>query len=265
MLKWTKRGILAVTIVGVLGFVVLGTDFPGYVTSAFGSVKDCVKNNVPVELEIQRGRDLLKKLRPEIRDDVRQLARDEVEIERLQRDIERHEKSVDKERRRLTALRGRLDTQKVSYVIAGRTFSRDRMLTEVDRSRERLEDAGQILTSKRKDLDSRRGLLSSNSEQVRKKRHLREQLAAKIDALESEHARLKSHAEGTGTIIDDSTLSKVQSLIGELEERLEVTRKVLEHDAHFPEDIPIEDEVDEGKILERVDDYLAERSDSTRL
>ena len=265
MWKWTKRGILAATITGVCGFVLFGTQFPGYLTSAFGSVKDRVKSSVPVELEIQRGRDLVKKLRPEIRDDVRRLARVEVELGRLERDIERHDSSVDKERRRLTALRGKLDTQQVSYVVAGHSFSRERMLTEVDRCRERLEDAERVLDSKRKDLESRRGLLLANSEKVRKKRHLREQLAARLDALESEHSRLEAHTEGSGADIDDSTLSKVQGLIGELEERLEVTRKVLEHEAHFPEDIPIDEEIDESTILERVDEYLAGSTDTARL
>ena len=261
--KWTKRGLIVTALAGVAGFALLGTEFPSYISSACGVVSDQVKDNVPVELEIKRGRDLLAKLGPEIRNDVRQLANDEVEVDRLRRDVDRHAKSVSSERAQLAKIRNLLSQDKTSYVVAGRNFSRERMLTELERSHGRVEDAEEVLVSKRRHLDARQDALAANINKVATKRKLRAQLAAKIDALESEYSRLQAEVEGSGSEIDTSRVAQIQGLIGDLEKRLEVTRKVLEHEARFPEAIPLDEIVDEKSILEKVDNYLEGKDTST--
>jgi len=259
--KWTKRGLLVATATGVLGFVVLGTQFPSYVTSACGFVSDQVKENVPVELEIKRGRDLLAKLGPEIRKDVKQLAYDEVEVDRLARAVDAHDARVGKERAKLAKVRSLLDTEKTSYIsISGREFSRQEVLVELERSHQRLQDAEEVLTSKKRHLDARRAALAANIKKLSTKRKLKDQLAAKIDTLESEHSRLKAEVEGSGSSIDTSSVAQVQNLIGDLEKRLEVTRKVMEHEARFPEGLPLDEIVDEKSVLDKIDSYLEDKT-----
>ena len=82
-----KRMILSGAAVSALGMFFLGRDALSYVGTSLGWIKDSVKNSVPIDFEIQRARRMIKDLVPDIRCNMQLIAKEEVEVEHLDKQI----------------------------------------------------------------------------------------------------------------------------------------------------------------------------------
>ena len=69
----------------LLAALFTGRGLVSYVTTAVDKVEDQFKSNVPVKFEIERARRMLKDLTPEIERNMHLIAREEVEIAKLER------------------------------------------------------------------------------------------------------------------------------------------------------------------------------------
>ena len=87
MFKWIKRIVIGSVILGVIGTGVILTGTTSYVRSSGRMIKTAVKESIPFEFEIQRARDLLDDLVPELRANLRLVAAEEVEVANLEREI----------------------------------------------------------------------------------------------------------------------------------------------------------------------------------
>src|SRR6476619_5699590 len=113
--------------VAVLGLFVFGRHASSYVRTATGWVSDTVKNAVPVEFEIDRARGMVKDIMPEIRKNMQIIAKEEVEVERLDSEIARLEKKQEKDRTELMSLKGEATSGKDRFKFAGRTYTIDQV------------------------------------------------------------------------------------------------------------------------------------------
>src|SRR5690242_10250602 len=111
---------------GALGLAMLlfgGREAVSYVRTSAGWVKDSVKNNVPIEFEIERARRMVKDLVPDIRKNMHVIAHEEVEVDQLAQKISGAEGRMEKDRTELMKLKDDLAVQKASYRYAGRDYS----------------------------------------------------------------------------------------------------------------------------------------------
>ena len=77
MIKKALIGTAAALLVG--GFV-FGRDVFSYVRTAGASVRDAVKSEVPIEFQVERAREMVERLVPEIRDSMHVIAEQQVDI-----------------------------------------------------------------------------------------------------------------------------------------------------------------------------------------
>ncbi len=101
--------------VAVVGGLLFGRDALSYFRSAVGSVRDVAKDNVPIEFELRRARDLLNDIIPEMQANIRVIAQQEVEIANLKTEIAQSNKALGDEQARVQKLRETLNTQNTSY------------------------------------------------------------------------------------------------------------------------------------------------------
>src|SRR5215212_1614641 len=95
--KVIKLGLLSLAGAAVLGAVVFGSDVCSYATSGARSIRAGVTDNVPVEFQLRRARDLVDDIVPEMHANIRIIAQQEVEISALRDDIARSTKSLGEE------------------------------------------------------------------------------------------------------------------------------------------------------------------------
>ena len=108
--KMIKYGVLGIAGTVVAGGLLFGTDLCSYARSSARSVQSAVKDNVPIEFELRRARDLVDDIVPEMQANVRLIAQQEVEIADLRGEIERSARAVEDERARVEKLRTGLAT-----------------------------------------------------------------------------------------------------------------------------------------------------------
>ncbi len=87
ILKTLKYGILTVACVTIVGGVVFGKDLCSYLSSGSKYLRTAAKEQVPIEFELQRARDLVNDVVPEMQANVRLVAQQEVEIAALRDEI----------------------------------------------------------------------------------------------------------------------------------------------------------------------------------
>ncbi|MBN1441740.1 MAG: hypothetical protein JXA90_03475 [Planctomycetes bacterium] len=258
MWKWFKRSVIAALAVGLLGFFVFGKDVYSYVTSSGRMFRKAVKDSVPVEFEIKRARDLLEELVPEMHANLKLIAQEEVEVASLEKEIEREQQALADEEARIEALRTRLAEEKVSYQLGRLTYTRGELVERLNRSFDQYRTASVLLENKEKLLEGRRRALEAAIAKLEKMRLTRLELASQIENLEAQFRLVEAEASTSQLKIDNSKLAQTHRLLSDLRKRLDVSQRVLAREAHFVDDIPIE-QIDETSVLNKVDAHFGSK------
>src|SRR5687767_11732554 len=72
----------------LVGLFLFGRHAASYVGTGASWVRDSVKDSVPLNFEIDRARNMVKNLQPEIQKNMHVIAKEEAELERLQQQVE---------------------------------------------------------------------------------------------------------------------------------------------------------------------------------
>lgn len=258
MFKWVKRIAIGSVILGVLGAGVVLTGTTSYVRSSGRMIKTAVKDSIPFEFEIQRARDLLDDLVPELRANLRLVAAEEVEVANLEKEITRQKADAEAERLKVKKLRAALNQQKTSYRYGGVEYGRDEMVSELARRFDQLRTTEKLIDGRNELLKNRKRTLDAAIRKLETTRLARVQLEAEIESLEGQFRLTQAQAAESRFEIDDSKLAQTQKVIEELRKRLDITQRVLAREAKFVENIPVEIDLEsESSVVDRVDTYFS--------
>jgi hypothetical protein len=149
LFKCIKIGLVGLVGLAIVGGLVFGGDVFSYVRSSAASVRDSVKDAVPIEFELQRARQLLEEIVPELHANIRLIAQEEVEVAELKEDIASSETGLAEERARLGKLSSLLESGVSYYVVSERSYARESVKEELGRRFERYKEAEIILAGSR--------------------------------------------------------------------------------------------------------------------
>src|SRR5215212_5622738 len=92
--KMVKVGVIGTAAALLVGGMVFGRDLASYVRSSSRCVSSAMKDNVPIEFELRRARDLLDDIVPEMQANIRAIAEQEVEIASLRGEVDDGQKAL---------------------------------------------------------------------------------------------------------------------------------------------------------------------------
>mgnify|MGYP000610263241 CR=1 FL=1 len=118
-----KKMVIGSCVAMTLGAFVFGRDLASYARTAGDSVRRAVKREVPLEFEVQRAREMVEKLVPDIRECRHVIAEQQVDLEDLTEAINSRDESLKKQQEAILALRTDLESGESSFVYAGRSFT----------------------------------------------------------------------------------------------------------------------------------------------
>ena len=90
ILKAAKIAVIGAGVTCLVGAFVLRKD----VVSSVNSVRSAIKENVPIEFELQRSRDFLDQIIPQMYANIHLVAAEEVELAAMKQDIRGREESM---------------------------------------------------------------------------------------------------------------------------------------------------------------------------
>ena len=127
----------------------------GYIRTSLGYVHDSVQNSVPVGFEIDHARQMIQDLVPEVRKNMHVIAKEEVEVQRLEEQIANSEAKLAKDKEQLLRLKTDLAAAKDAYQYGGRGYTAEEVRTDLANRFERYKTAEATLTSLKQVRDAR--------------------------------------------------------------------------------------------------------------
>ncbi|HEY6565347.1 MAG TPA: hypothetical protein VIY86_12665 [Pirellulaceae bacterium] len=234
-----------------------GWDAMSYVRTGAGVIRDGVRDSVPVRFEFQRARTMIEALDPEIRKNMMLIAKEEVEIERLENQVERLSTSVDRDRSQLTRLTRDVQEGQFHFVYGGRRYTEQQVKADLANRLKRVKTNDTTLESLRTVLIARENRLDAARQKLEQTLALKRQAVVEVENLEARQKMVEVAHTTTALAeaFDDSVMSRTRELIDDLATRVEVAERMIDSEGELVEDIDMEEEVSTD-ILEEVASYL---------
>lgn len=253
--KTIKYGVAPLLALLLVGGLMFGSDLGSYISSSARSVRESVKDSVPTEFELQRARDLLEEIVPEMHANIRLIAQEEVEVENLNRDIAHCEQSLGEEKARIEKIGHLLSGEAQVFQISDRQYTRQAVKTDLSRRFDHFKETEMVLQGKRRLLASREQSLAGAVAALQRARSQKDLLADKIESLAAQHRLVMAAAVGSKFQLESSKLAQTEKLIGQIKKRLDVAERVLAHEGSFVQPVEV-DVIDEKDLLTQVDEYF---------
>jgi chromosome segregation ATPase len=223
-------------------------------------MRAAVKAEVPIEFEIERARNLVDHLVPDIRRCMHVIAEQQVEVEHLQQQIARRDADLGQQKDAMLTLRSDLDSGKAVFVYASHTYSVKDIKRDLTTRFDRFKAADEILKADQKILAARQQNLKANQDKLQGLMASKKELEVKLEQLQARMETIRAAETVSTFTVDDSQLSQARQLIDELNKHLDIKQKVLDAEGQFTGLIPVEPaespEVGED-IGARIDAYFA--------
>jgi chromosome segregation ATPase len=252
-----KKAIIGVASMVVLSTLVFGRDVVSYVKTFGSMTREAIKAEVPIEVQIQRARDMVEDLVPDIRKCMHVIAEEEVNVEHLHRDISRCDGDLGKQKEEILALRRHLDQGQQTYQFASRTYTAGEVRRDLACRFERFKTAEATLASKKQILSAREKSVTAAREKLEGMLASKRDLEVQVENLDARLKTIQAAQTATTVQLDDSQLARAKKLIGELNKQLDVAQKMLDADGKFTGLIPVETAAQVPEDLSKqIDEYF---------
>lgn len=254
-----KRILLGVGGLLLVLLFLFGRDTYSYVKTSLGWVKQSVRANIPIEMELERARQMVADLKPEIVRNMTLIAREEVGIQNLQENLKRAEAELAQSKDDILKLTADLRTGSESFVYAGRTYSRSQVEKDLQRRFQRHKTKEEATHHLRQVLEARRTTLAAARDKLEAMMAAKAQLELDIEALESRLKMVEVAAARSDFQFDDSHLARTKELLAEIKSRIEVAAKLVNADEYYHEGIPVRGDGEATEnVLEEVTRYFGQ-------
>jgi hypothetical protein len=257
-----KKFILGSALVVGIGGLALGTSAISYVRTGYRSIQETIKEQIPLDVEIKRAKDMLVDLKPEITGNLKMIAKQEIEVASLQREVEAKKGALAKSKQAILRLKDDASSgvRHVSY--GGKSYDMDQVRKELsDRFKnyqtqeatcDKLE---KILVAREKGLEGARRKLD---EMLATKR----QLEVDVENLQARLVMVEVAKTSNQFSVNDSQVSTVRQAVSEISTRIDVEERMID----MPElmvGIPVADDEAPADLIDQITSYFGrDRADS---
>jgi chromosome segregation ATPase len=235
-----------------------GRDAASYVSTGWRQMRGAVTESVPVSFQINRARDLIKALDGDIKKNSVVIAREEVEIDRLQREVDRNVKSLAESKEKILRLTKDLERGDSSYDYGHRTYTVKQVKADLEHRFSRYQTSEATVNKLQQILEARqRGLLATR-EKLQAMESQKRQLEVEVANLEARQKMVEVAHAASNINFDDSRLSRTKELIADIQARIEVDEKMVGADVIVQGEIPLDDETQaDADITQKVTEYFS--------
>jgi hypothetical protein len=241
----------------LLAALFFGRDAVSYISTSVAHVHQSFKDSVPIEFELERARKMIKDLTPEIHQNMRLIAVEEAEVERLEKQLATSEAQLATAREQMMRMKGDLDRGDSHFVYVGHTYSRGQVTADLQRRFERFKTQDATVANLHKVLTARQRGLEAARDKLAGMEAAKRQLEVDVENLQ---ARLKmvEVAQTTSEFnFDDSQLARTKDLINEIQTRIDVAEKLVNSEGAIYGEIPLEEEEQQtNDVLQEMAEYF---------
>src|SRR5262249_47707908 len=207
-----------------------------YGQTAWGKIRNTAKRQVPLEFEIERVKQQVAQLVPDVNKHLSCVAEEIVAIENLKEEIQVAKANLNKQRDGVRAMTEQLKSGTEFVSIHGMRYSRARLsekLTADVRSCQRLEKE---IEAREQTLEAKERALDATREQLASIRTQKQELEVQIAQLEAELKSLRLAQTKSKVQFDDSRLAHIKASLAEIRTRLRVDNETQKLASQFAGD-----------------------------
>ncbi len=261
-----KKLIVGTVVMAMAGVAIFGKDVFSYGRTMCHKVRDHAKAEIPLEVEIDRAREMVDNLMPEIRQCLHVIAEQKVEIEQLEEKIGRKQKTAETQEQSIMALREDLRSGDDNFKYVKATYSAKEVARDLEIRFARFKALRGSLQNDNKILAARKLALEANQKELDKMLETKQELEVKIVQLEARFDTLKASEVASSMGLDDSDLARASTLIDELNRQLDIREKVLVEEGRLAGEIPVEMSLEEDvDVLGEIDAYFESQDAETEV
>ncbi|NLF09714.1 MAG: hypothetical protein GX594_17295 [Pirellulaceae bacterium] len=240
----------------LLSVLLFGRDAYSYLRTSLGYVTGAAAEAVPIEFEIDRARGMVEDLVPEVRKNMHIIAKEEVEVARLEEQIAQWKARLEKEKEQIMRLNADLSTGRNVFTYASRNYTADDVRTDLAGRFERYKTGEATMASLEEMRNARDKSLTAARRKLEGMLASKRQLQVEVENLEA-RLQMIAAAESTSEFqFDDSRLGRVKELVVKLRSRLDVAEKMVQAEVNFHDEIPL-DQAAPADIVDQVTEYFA--------
>jgi hypothetical protein len=259
-----KKLVVTTLGVGLLGGVLGATNLGSYLTTGCRQVSDSVEDSVPMTFQIDRARNMVRDLEPEIRHSMHVIAKEEVEVAELDKRLETATAKAGKDKSEIMRLQSDLSSGKNVFRYAGHSYSEGEVKEDLARRFNRYKTVDGTIESLQQMRDARQRNLDAAREKLTAMIGAQRQLQVDVENLEAK-LKLVEVAEASSDFqFDDSKLARAKQLMVDIRTKLDVAAKLANADTTFQEEIPL-DETEAEDVTTQVAEYFGLESENDEL
>jgi len=250
-----KKLVVTVLGVGVVAGLLLGSNVMSYVTTSYERVSQSVEDSVPTEFQIDRARKMVRDLEPEIRRSMHVIAKEEVEVEQLDKRIESADTKAVKDKSEIMRLQSDLQTGKSVFRYAGHQYTASEVKQDLSRRFTRFKTSDATIGSLRDMRDARQRNLDAARQKLATMMSSQRQLLVEVENLEAKLKLVEVAQASSDLQLDDSQLARAKGLMADIRAKLDVAAKLANADTTFHDEIPLDGPAPDD-ISEQVAEYF---------
>jgi chromosome segregation ATPase len=222
-----KLGVTALVIVGAL-FMLHKLDLLGYGRMAWHKAQQRASEAVPPELKLERLKDELAHLSPDMNKYRSAMASEQVEVEKLTRKIHLAKESIAKQEDAIHSVKAKLDDGNVFVTEYGKELKKEEVERQLASQWETLKAAKAAVKSQEETLKIRQDNLELSKQKLAQLKSKKEAMEAKVAQLEGELRKVRLAQTKADVRIDDPQLDRIEKLFDEVSTQIEKEKVELD-------------------------------------
>jgi len=255
-----KKAFLTAGAVCLLSTLTVGVPLWSYARCGIDWVKTSATDAMPLEWEINRARQMIGDLTPEIEAVSLSLAREKVEVSKLEQEYDDAKIVLSKSRDQVKRLTDDLKRGSQQYTYAGKTYTSLQVKSDLEGRFKRLKTRTATANKLEQILLARQASLHSTQDRMSTMIEAKRQLEVEVENLEARLGALRVAETSSGLHIDDTQLAKTRDLIDDIAIRINVHEESMSIDTEYFDEIDLES-TSEGDLLDEVATFLDESPD----
>jgi hypothetical protein len=251
----TKKFVLIGGGLALLAFLVFGGS---YVRTAVHKAKQAVADSEPLSFKLDRARQMIRDLDPEIRTAMHVIAKEEVAVQSLKEEQGEASARLAKSEKDIMRLKNDLESGNSYFVYAEVNYTKDQVEGDLRNRFERHKVMQDTYDMHTKRLAAREVALKAARDKLTAMENARQQLVVSVENLEARLKTLEVAQASSDLNLDDSKLSQTKELVKDISTRIDVAEKLVNAQSQIPGEINLDEPVDQDTLKE-VAAYFGEK------
>lgn len=254
-----KKLLIGGALASMLGGAVVTTGVWSYARTAGGWIQASAEEAMPLEWEIQRARQMISDLEPEINANAKRIANERIKVAKLETQVEQTSEKLAAAQRDIQRLKDDLESGDHVFTYCGKTYTSSQVRDDLSRRFELFKTRKEMSDNLNKMLTARQQTLNAANERMDAMLSAKRQLEVEVENLQARLAAVRVAQTSSELALDDSALSQTRDLLDRISARIDVEKEMTQVDTEYFGGIELDDS-SETNLLDEISSYFGEGS-----